>query len=495
MGWRGGRGGGGRGGGGGGGLGCRPPSSPGSLADPARCGARSEKILRACVHCGFCTATCPTYLLLGDELDSPRGRIYLIKDMLEGGKPATKQVVQHVDRCLSCLSCMTTCPSGVHDMHLVDHARAHIEKTLSREPIGRPASARACSPWRCLIRRGFAPALALARASRKPLEGAGCARFLVVGARMAAMRDARAASLPPTARRRRLPCAVPASEQRHGPRRHPRRAAPSRCWSLRSSGAAARLFAAPRRRGRRAAGQRAAAVRSCITWGAKRASHAFARANIEAWHRRDRRGRARGDRRHGVGLRHDGQGLRLHAARRYGRCARRAGPRVSARHGHQRISRARSRICRAPPRAIKLHRRLSLGLLDAARAARSATEPKTLLQRGGLCRQAMWPEGHICCGSAGVYNMLQPQIAGRLRDRKVANIARAKPRSSGDRQYRLHRSSSPKASPTGAGRGRSFASAGACIQSSSSTGRLAGSGRKASERPQSEALSAGAKTR
>src|ERR1700755_2794632 len=100
------------------------------LADPNI--AEADRILRACVHCGFCTATCPTYVLLGDELDSPRGRIYLIKDMLEGGKPATTDVVKHVDRCLSCLSCMTTCPSGVHYMHLVDHARAHIEKTYAR---------------------------------------------------------------------------------------------------------------------------------------------------------------------------------------------------------------------------------------------------------------------------------------------------------------------------------------------------------------------------
>src|ERR1700741_4067499 len=92
----------------------------------------SEKILRTCVHCGFCTATCPTYLLLGDELDGPRGRIYLIKDMLEGGKPASVTVARHIDRCLSCLACMTTCPSGVHYMHLVDHARRHIAETFRR---------------------------------------------------------------------------------------------------------------------------------------------------------------------------------------------------------------------------------------------------------------------------------------------------------------------------------------------------------------------------
>src|SRR5882724_4328680 len=94
--------------------------------------AESEKILRKCVHCGFCTATCPTFVLLGDELDSPRGRIYLIKEMLEQAKPATATVVKHIDRCLSCLSCMTTCPSGVNYMHLVDHGREHIARTFKR---------------------------------------------------------------------------------------------------------------------------------------------------------------------------------------------------------------------------------------------------------------------------------------------------------------------------------------------------------------------------
>src|SRR5689334_7660138 len=100
------------------------------LRDPDT--AASNQVLRTCVHCGLCTATCPTFLLLGDELDSPRGRIYLIKDMLETGRPATEEVVRHVDRCMSCLSCMTTCPSGVNYMHLVDHARTYIENTYRR---------------------------------------------------------------------------------------------------------------------------------------------------------------------------------------------------------------------------------------------------------------------------------------------------------------------------------------------------------------------------
>ena len=113
------------------------------LADPNV--AEADKILRACVHCGFCTATCPTYVLLGDELDSPRGRIYLIKEMLEHDRPATADVVKHIDRCLSCLACMTTCPSGVHYMHLVDHARVPYRADVPAA-IARPADAR-CS-WR-----------------------------------------------------------------------------------------------------------------------------------------------------------------------------------------------------------------------------------------------------------------------------------------------------------------------------------------------------------
>ncbi len=110
--------------------------TPEQLSDPAT--ARSNRILRTCVHCGFCTATCPTYQVLGDELDSPRGRIYLIKDMLENDRVPDAKTVGHIDKCLSCLACMTTCPSGVHYMHLVDHARAYIEEKY-RRPLGERA--------------------------------------------------------------------------------------------------------------------------------------------------------------------------------------------------------------------------------------------------------------------------------------------------------------------------------------------------------------------
>src|SRR4051794_16289947 len=164
--------------------------TPAQLADPAM--ASSEKILRSCVHCGFCTATCPTYLLLGDELDSPRGRIYLIKDMLEGGKPASAEVVKHVDRCLSCLSCMTTCPSGVHYMHLVDHARTHIEKTYRRPRDDRWL--RALLAFVLPYPNRFRAALFTAKLGQ-PFRGI-VARLPRIGNRFAAMLDLAPAQLP-----------------------------------------------------------------------------------------------------------------------------------------------------------------------------------------------------------------------------------------------------------------------------------------------------------
>ena len=92
----------------------------------------TEKIFQKCVHCGMCNATCPTYGILGDELDGPRGRIYLIQDMLENERKPSKKVVKHIDRCLSCYSCMTTCPAGVNYMHVIDHGRKYIEKNYDR---------------------------------------------------------------------------------------------------------------------------------------------------------------------------------------------------------------------------------------------------------------------------------------------------------------------------------------------------------------------------
>ena len=130
--------------------------------------ADADAILRSCVHCGFCTATCPTYVTLGNELDSPRGRIYLIKDMLENDRPADEKIAKHIDRCLSCLSCMSTCPSGVHYMHLVDHARVHIEKTHKRPLINRLI--RSVLAKVLPFRPRFAAAIRLAKIA-KPFSG------------------------------------------------------------------------------------------------------------------------------------------------------------------------------------------------------------------------------------------------------------------------------------------------------------------------------------
>ena len=195
------------------------------LRDPDT--AASNQVLRTCVHCGFCTATCPTFLLLGDELDSPRGRIYLIKDMLETGRPATEEVVRHVDRCLSCLACMTTCPSGVNYMHLVDHARSYIEQTyrrpwherMLRARAGHGAAAAGAVPrWRC-----SAPGWRGRSARLSPHRGR-------LGRRLRAMLD-----LAPGGCRRASPVETPQVHPAQGERRAPRGAA----GRLRPAGAGA----------------------------------------------------------------------------------------------------------------------------------------------------------------------------------------------------------------------------------------------------------------
>src|ERR1019366_947606 len=164
------------------------------LQDPDT--AVANQVLRSCVHCGLCTATCPTFQLLGDELDSPRGRIYLIKDMLETNRPATEEVVKHIDRCLSCLACMTTCPSGVHYMHLVDHARAYIEKTFRRPFLDRTIRAMLAGlmPYPARFRLALIAALA-AKPFAPILEAIGFNRIRAM-LRLAPWRPARGSRFP-----------------------------------------------------------------------------------------------------------------------------------------------------------------------------------------------------------------------------------------------------------------------------------------------------------
>ena len=269
--------------------------------------AESEKILRRCVHCGFCTATCPTYVLLGDELDSPRGRIYLIKDMLENDRPASAQVVKHIDRCLSCLACMTTCPSDVHYMHLVDHARRHIEETYTRPPADRLLRAVLATvlPRPMLFRLALLGAKAarpFARLLPASGQAGGCARCWSLRPRACLRRrrsTRRRCSRPKGARRARVAllsgCAqqvlAPGDQRGHDPPAHPAR----RRGGDRQGRRLLRLAHPP-------PGQGAP--------GAALGARQYRRLEPRA---RRRRARCRGGQR--LGLRHHGQGLRLHAAR------------------------------------------------------------------------------------------------------------------------------------------------------------------------------------
>lgn len=380
------------------------------LADPHM--RESEKILRTCVHCGFCTATCPTYLLLGDELDSPRGRIYLIKDMLENDKPATAEVVKHVDRCLSCLSCMTTCPSGVHYMHLVDHARAHIETTFRRpwpERMLRDVLAFVL-PHRERFRWALAGALMM-----KPLRPL-LARVPAVGPRLAAMINL-------------APARFPSRE----PREHV--AAPSKIAGRVAilEGCAQPVLqpsinaAARRLLARHDIEVVPIAREGCCGalvhhMGRESAALDFARANIDAWMQEiDGRGldavliTASGC---GTTVKDYGHMLRDDPA--YAEKARRISALTRDITEYLAALDLRPPV-RATGQTIAYHSACSMQHGQQIRE-----EPKKLLRHAGFVVKDV-PEGHICCGSAGTYNMMQPEIAGRLKARKIANITRTRP--------------------------------------------------------------------
>jgi glycolate oxidase iron-sulfur subunit len=385
--------------------------TPAQLKDPQV--ASSEKILRACVHCGFCTATCPTYVLLGDELDSPRGRIYLIKEMLEQDKPATQEVVKHIDRCLSCLACMTTCPSGVHYMHLVDHAREHIEKTYKRPLIDRTL--------RALLARVL-PDLGLFRlAVVMGLIGRPFAPVLdLVGLhRIAAM-------LRLTPRRRpappvdRIGKVYPAEGKRRG-----RVALLSGC--INPVLAPSINEAAIRLLNRHGVEVVVAAGEGCCGslvhhLGREDEALSQARNNIDAWIRE-----LEGPGLDAILATVSGCGTTI---KDYGFMLRRnpayatKAARVSARARDitEYLATLDLPEAAAPvPLTIAYHAACSL-----QHGQKVLREPKDLLGKAGFVVKDV-PEGHLCCGSAGTYNILQPALAERLRERKIANIERLKP--------------------------------------------------------------------
>jgi len=381
------------------------------LADPNI--AEADKILRACVHCGFCIATCPTYVLLGDELDSPRGRIYLIKEMLEHDRPATAEVVKHIDRCLSCLACMTTCPSGVHYMHLVDHARVHIEKTYRRPFLDR--AMRALLAWLMPYPARFRLALAAVPLA-KPLAPL---LDLVGIKRIAAM-----LKLAPWNPFQRAPLLKPGIFPAEG-RRKGRVALMSGCVdqvvapAIRA--AAIRLLT---RHGIEVVLAEGEACCGSLShhMGREDEALAFVRNNIDAW-----TSEIEGKGLDAILITASGCGTTV---KDYGYMLRtdpayvKKAAKVSALA--QDISEYLAQHGLAKPKR-------KLGLVVAYHSACSMQhgqgidrEPKELLARAGFVVKEV-PEGHLCCGSAGTYNMLQPEIARRLAARKVANIETVAP--------------------------------------------------------------------
>jgi glycolate oxidase iron-sulfur subunit len=372
------------------------------LADPDI--AEANKILRACVHCGFCTATCPTYVLLGDELDSPRGRIYLIKDMLESGKPAPARLVRHIDRCLTCLSCMTTCPSGVNYMHLVDHARKRIEETFTR-PL----------PER-LLRWLLALLLPHPWRFRISLMGAWLARPLarLLPGRLGAMLALAPARLPASSHVDR-PQVFPAEGARRA-----RVALMSGCaqqvLAPQINEATVRLLT---RLGVEVVVAEGAGCCGALThhMGKEAAAFASARANVAAWSRE-----REGEGLDAVIINASGCGTTV---KDYGFMLR-SDPAWADKAAA--ISALTKDVSEFLDGLGPLEPVRKTGLTLAYHSACSMQhgqqireEPKRLLAAAGFTLREV-PEGHLCCGSAGTYNILQPALARRLRERKVANI-------------------------------------------------------------------------
>jgi len=388
------------------------------LADPDI--AEADKILRACVHCGFCTATCPTYVLLGDELDSPRGRIYLIKEMLEKGRPPTREVVKHIDRCLSCLACMTTCPSGVNYMHLVDQARVRIEQQYKRPltermlravlalVLPRPklfrismVLARIARPLAALVPTPKVPSatptllsrikamLALAPGLLPPPGAAGGSVFAALGER-----------------RGRVALLQGCAQQVLAPR---------------INQAAINLLT---RHGIEVVLVRDEQCCGALTHHLGRAGDALARAraNIAAWTAEAERGGLDAIlvTTSGCGTVIKDYGYMLREDRDFAQPAAKISALakdISEYVGNIELQKSRQQ----GNLVVAYHSACSL-----QHGQKITGLPKDLLSKNGFVVKDV-PESHLCCGSAGTYNLLQPDIAGRLRDRKVANIAMLKP--------------------------------------------------------------------
>ncbi|MBC7142722.1 MAG: glycolate oxidase subunit GlcF [Rhodobacteraceae bacterium] len=369
---------------------------------------RANEILRACVHCGFCTATCPTYQVLGDELDSPRGRIYLIKDMLENDRPADAKTVKHIDRCLSCLACMTTCPSGVHYMHLVDHARAHIEKTYRRS-------------WRDrALRWMLAQVIPYPTRFRLALFGAKMARpfgRFLPDARLRAMVAMAPKRVPPVSRNDDPQVFAATGERRM--RVALMTGCAQKALNTDINDATIRLL---RRLGCEVVVAKGAGCCGALThhMGREAEAHGSAAANIRAW-----MAEKRGAGLDAIVINTSGCGTTVkdygHMFRTTGLAADAAEIAGLACDVTELLVRLKPEARAPEPLRIAYHAACSLQHGQKVTAA-----PKTLLKAAGF--EVVEPaDAHLCCGSAGTYNLLQPEISAELKRRKVATLAAKAP--------------------------------------------------------------------
>lgn len=369
----------------------------------------SEQILRRCVHCGLCTATCPTYMLLGDELDGPRGRIYLIKEMLERGGSPAPETVKHVDRCLSCLSCVTACPSGVDYMHLVDHARAHIDRHFAR-PTGERLS-----------RRLLGTVLSRPRLFRLSLGLASIARPF---ASLLPKRMRDALSLVPAQLPKAGFAAKPAVFRAEGKRRG-RVALLSGCvqpvLAPSINEAAIRLLT---RHGIEVVLARGAGCCGALSHhlGKAEKSHELAKANVSAWMKEI-----------------EGNGLDAILSTSSG-CGTMLKDYAYVLRDDATWADAAGKISSLARDITEYMESLGIEYERAPNSLRVAYQspcsmhhgqkihalPMRLLSEAGFDVQPL-PEAHVCCGSAGTYNLLQPEIAGQLRARKQALIEKQSP--------------------------------------------------------------------
>ncbi len=379
--------------------------TPEQLKNPGT--ARANEILRACVHCGFCTATCPTYQVLGDELDSPRGRIYLMKDMLENERTPDAKTVKHIDRCLSCLACMTTCPSGVHYMHLVDHARAYIE-----EHYKRPLSDRA-------LRWVLARILPYPMRFRIALLGAKIGRpfaRLMPDARLRAMLEMAPKQIPPVSRNDDPQTfTVPDRKMRvvlmTG--------CAQRALNTDINDATIRLLT---RLGAEVVIPQGQGCCGALThhMGKETESHATAAKNVRAWAREIDAGLD------AIVINTSGCGTTVkdygHMFRNDPNLAKDAA-RVSA--IAKDISEVLQDLTTATPvaptkdfQAIKVAYHAACSLQHGQKIK---SAPKELLRAAGFT--VLEPtDSHLCCGSAGTYNLMQPEISKQLKARKVQTL-------------------------------------------------------------------------